>query len=164
MWRTWRKSSWARPTANLRRAARSKRSGCRGSIKIDPDMIQDASPALAAHVADVAQIELGKTYGEFAQGSAVEAIRVPGVDHVTIVYSAAAATTIVRWLDSTFGITRTGAIEVADGRLGATGLALLVFVIALVPMGRGCGSMGAGWGVVRRGRARARGRADGSDC
>src|SRR5208337_3333626 len=107
----------------------------------DPDMIQDASPALAAHVAEVAQIELGKTYGEFAQGSAVEAIRVPGVDHVTIVYSAAAATTIVRWLDSTFGITRTGSIEVADARLGATGLALLVFVIALVPMGRVCGSM-----------------------
>src|ERR1035441_7547021 len=46
----------------------------------DPDMIQDASPALAAHVADVAPSELGKTYGEFAQGSAVEAIRVPGVD------------------------------------------------------------------------------------
>ena len=117
----------------------------------DPDMIQDASPALAAHVADVAQIELGKTYGEFAQGSAVEAIRVPGVDHVTIVYSAAAATTIVRWLDSTFGITRTGAIEVADGRLGATGLALLVFVIALVPMGRVCGSMVADWAGERPG-------------
>ena len=117
----------------------------------DPDMIQDASPALAAHVAEVAQIELGKTYGEFAQGSAVEAIRVPGVDHVTIVYSAAAATTIVRWLDSTFGITRTGAIEVADGRLGATGLALLVFVIALVPMGRVCGSMVADWAGERPG-------------
>jgi len=111
----------------------------------DPDMIQDASPALAAHVAEVAQIELGKTYGDFAQGSAVEAIRVPGVDHVTIVYSAAAATTIVRWLDSTFGITRTGAIEVADARLGATGLALLLFVILLVPMGRVCGSIAASW-------------------
>ena len=117
----------------------------------DPDMIQDTSPVLAAHVAEVAQIELGKTYGEFAQGSAVEAIRVPGVDHVTIVYSAAAATTIVRWLDSTFGITRTGAIEVADGRLGATGLALLVFVIALVPMGRVCGSMVADWAGERPG-------------
>jgi dienelactone hydrolase len=117
----------------------------------DPDMIQDASPALAAHVAEVAQIELGKTYGEFAQGSAVEAIRVPGVDHITIVYSAAAATTIVRWLDSTFGITRTGSIEVADARLGATGLALLVFVIALVPMGRVCGSMVADWAGERPG-------------
>src|ERR1035437_5499507 len=117
----------------------------------DPDMIQDASPALAAHVAEVAQIELGKTYGEFAQGSAVEAIRGPGVDHVPIAYSAAAATTIVRWLDSTFGITRTGAIEVADGRLGATGLAVLVFVIAVVPMGRVCGAMVADWAGERPG-------------
>ncbi len=117
----------------------------------DPDMIQDTSPALAARMADVAQIELGKTYGDFAQGSAVEAIRMPGLDHITIVYSAEAATTIVRWLDSTFGITRTGAIEVADARLGATGWALLFFVILLVPMGRACGSMVAHWGNERPG-------------
>ncbi len=118
----------------------------------DPaDAIQDPSVELASRLAGVAQIELGKTYGEFAQGSAVEAIRVPGVDHITIVYSAAAATAIVRWLDSTFGITRTGAIEVADARLGTAGLALLLFVILLVPMGRVCGSMAAYWAGERPG-------------
>jgi dienelactone hydrolase len=111
----------------------------------DPDMIRDTSPALASRLADVAQIELGKTYGDFAQDNAVEALRVPGVDHVTIVYSAAATIAIVKWLDSSFGTTRTGPIEVADARLGATGIALLLFVILLVPMGRVCGSMVTGW-------------------
>src|ERR1035437_5102099 len=118
----------------------------------DPvDAIQDPSAALASRLAEVAQIELGKTYGEFEQGSAVEAIRVPGVDHITIVYSAPAATTIVRWLDSTFGTARTGAIEVADARLGATGLALLLFVIILAPLGRVSGSMVANWAGERPG-------------
>jgi dienelactone hydrolase len=118
----------------------------------DPvDAIQDPSAALASRLAEVAQIELGKTYGGFAQGSAVEAIRVPGVDHITIVYSAPAATTIVRWLDSTFGTARTGAIEVADARLGATALALLLFVIILAPLGRVSGSMVANWAGERPG-------------
>ncbi len=112
----------------------------------DPvEIIQDTSIALASRLAGVAQIELGKAYGDFAQGNAVEAVRVPGVDHVTIVYSAAAAATIVRWLDSTFGTTRTGAIETADGRLGATGFALLIFVILLVPIGRAAGSIAPQW-------------------
>ena len=117
----------------------------------DPAMIAETSTALASHLAEVAQVEIGKTYGDFAHGSAVEAIRVPGVDHITIVYSASAAAAIVRWLDSTFGTTRTGAIEVADARLGASGFALLVFVIALVPMGRVCGSMAAYWADERSG-------------
>ena len=117
----------------------------------DPDMIRDASLALAAHLAGVADVELGKTYGDFAQGSAVEAIQVPSVDHVTIVYSAPATTTIVRWLDSTFGTTRTTAVAVADPRLGVTGFALLIFAILLVPIGRACGSMVPYWAGERSG-------------
>ena len=117
----------------------------------DPDMIQDASPALASYLAGAGQIELGKTYGDFAQGSAVEAVRMPGLDHITIVYSADAATTIVKWLDSTFGTTRTGAIQVADARMGAAGFTLLLFVILLVPMGRACGSMVTHWAGERPG-------------
>src|SRR5208283_2798341 len=76
----------------------------------DPvEPIQDPSIALASHLANVPQIELGKTYGDFANGSAVEAVRVPGVNHLTIMYSPEAATTIVKWLDSTFGTARSGA-------------------------------------------------------
>src|SRR5271167_2904049 len=45
----------------------------------DPkEPIQDSSTAIASHLAAVPQIELGKTYGDFAQGNAVEAFRVPG--------------------------------------------------------------------------------------
>ena len=81
----------------------------------DPDEpIQQTSIALATHLAAVPKIELGKSYGDFAQGNAVEAVRIPGVNHVTITTSPEAATTIVKWLDSTFDTARTGAIELKD--------------------------------------------------
>ena len=111
----------------------------------DPkEPIQDTSTALAAHLAGVAQIDLGKTYGDFTQGNAVEAIRMPGLDHITIVNSPAAATVIVKWLDSTFGTARTAPIELKDARRGSTRFALLIFVILLVPLGRVCGAMAPG--------------------
>ena len=113
---------------------------------------------IAAHLANVPQIDLGKTYGDFAQGNAVEAIRVPGVDHVTIVNSPDAATTIVKWLDSTFGTARTGAIEVKDARRGSARFALLMFVFLLVPFGRRLRVDGAGLG----GRAAGAERMDGA--
>jgi hypothetical protein len=118
----------------------------------DPvEPIQDTSTALATRLADVPQFELGKTYGDFTQGNAVEAVRVPGVDHVTIVSSPAAATTIVKWLDSSFGVARTGAIELKDARRLTARFALIVFVILLVPLGRVCGSMAASWAEDRPG-------------
>jgi hypothetical protein len=118
----------------------------------DPDEpIQGTSIALATHLADVPKIELGKTYGDFAQGIAVEAVRVPGVNHVTIISSPEAATTIVKWLDNAFGTPRAGAIELKDPRRGAARLALLMFVILLVPLGRVCGSMAPSWAEERPG-------------
>jgi len=62
-----------------------------------------------------------------------------------------AATTIVKWLDSTFGTARTGAIELKDPRRGAARFALLLFAILLVPLGRICGSMAPGWPEERPG-------------
>jgi dienelactone hydrolase len=118
----------------------------------DPvEAIQDTSIALASHLAGVPQIELAKTYGDFAQGNAVEAVRMPGLDHVTILNSAAAATVIVKWLDSSVGTARTGAIETKDPRRGTARFALLVFVFLLVPLGRVCGSMTASWPEERPG-------------
>jgi len=118
----------------------------------DPvEPIQDPSIALASHLAGVPQIELAKTYGDFAQGNAVEAVRMPGLDHVTIVNSEAAATVIVKWLDSSVGLARTGAIETKDARRGTARFALLIFVFLLVPLGRVCGSMVAGWSEERPG-------------
>jgi dienelactone hydrolase len=114
--------------------------------------IQDTSTALAAHLADVPQIELGKTYGDFTQGNAIEAIQVPRVDHITIMSSPEAAAIIVKWLDSTFGISRTGPIELKDSRRGSARFALFIFVILLVPLGRGvCGPMAPSWPEERPG-------------
>jgi alpha/beta superfamily hydrolase len=118
----------------------------------DPDEpIQQTSIALATHLAGVPKIELGKTYGETAQGNAVEAVRVQGVNHVTIMTSPEAATTIVKWLDSTFRTPRTGPIDLKDPRRGAARFALLMFVILLVPLGRICGSMAPTWAEERPG-------------
>ncbi len=118
----------------------------------DPDEpIQQTSIALATHLANLPKIELGKSYGDFAQGNAVEAVRIPGVNHVTITTSPDASTTIVKWLDSTFGTARTGAIELKDPRRGAARFALLMFVILLVPLGRICGSMAPSWTDERPG-------------
>ena len=120
----------------------------------DPvEPIQDTSAALVAHLADVPKAELGRAYGDFAQGSAVEAIRVPGVNHATILNSGYAATTIVKWLDSTFAMPRTGPIELADARLATQRIALLVFAVLLIPLGRVCGSMVPSWAADRPGPA-----------
>ena len=108
----------------------------------DPfDAIQGTSMALAAYLAGVAQIDLGKQYGDFASGNAVEAVRVAGVDHAGIIFSTDAATTIVKWLDSTFGTTRSGPINLSEPRTRTARIAVLLFLILLVPIGRICGSM-----------------------
>ena len=118
----------------------------------DPvDAIQVPSTMLAAHLANVPQIELGKSYGDFAQGSAVEAIQMPGLDHVTIVNSPAAAAVIIKWLDSAVGLTRTGDLKLKDARRGSARFALFVFLILLIPIGRVCGSMVPRWEEDRPG-------------
>jgi len=118
----------------------------------DPvDAIQVPSTTLVAHLANVPQVQLGKSYGDFAQGSAVEAIQMPGLDHITIVNSPAAAAVIIKWLDSAVGLTRTGELKLKDARRGSARLALFIFLILLIPIGRVCGSMVAGWSEERPG-------------
>jgi dienelactone hydrolase len=120
----------------------------------DPyDAIQGTSKALAAHLAGVPQIELGKTYGDFAQGTAIEAVRIPGVDHVKIVSSPKAAATIIAWLDGAFARQRTGALNLSDPRRAATGVALVLFLILLVPIGRTAGTFAGEWPERPAGRA-----------
>ena len=118
----------------------------------DPgEPIQDTSIALAHHLAGVTQIDLGKSYGDFTQGTAVEAIRMPGLNHITILRSADAAATIVKWLDSSLGISRTAPLNLRDPRDRTQRLAVLIFVILLIPLGRLCGTMVASWGEERPG-------------
>ncbi len=109
----------------------------------DPGFIRDTSESIAAKLAGVPKIERGKLYGDFAQSTAVEAIQVPGVDHVQILSSAPAAETIIKWLDSTLQVARTAPIKLDDPRYTAVRITLLLFLVLLVPLGRV-----AGWIVV----------------
>jgi dienelactone hydrolase len=111
----------------------------------DPSFIQSSSTEIASHLAGVPQIELGKTYGEFSQGNAVEAIQIPRVNHVTIAYSPEAASTMVRWLDGALGTARTGGINLREPRRRAAMLAVLLFVVLLIPLGKIGGEIAGVW-------------------
>ena len=111
----------------------------------DPDFIRETASAIAARLAGVQQIELGKTYGDFAQQTAIEAIQVPNVDHIQILTSKEAATSIVKWLDSAFGTSRTADITLSDPRLRVVSIAGILFLILLIPIGRIAGRIATQW-------------------
>ncbi len=111
----------------------------------DPDFIQDLSKTFAAHLAGVQPIAVGKLYGDFAHGNAVEVIQMPGLNHVTILNSNRAAATIVKWLDSSLGAARTGDITLKDPRPRLANIASWLLLILLVPIGRIAGSIASGW-------------------
>ena len=111
----------------------------------DPPFIKEVSTLIAAHLAGAPKIELGKVYGDVANGTAVEAIQVPGVDHVRIIWSEDAAGSIVRWLDSVVGMKRAGAPNLAEPRLTLILLCLPMFIFFLIPIGRVCGKMAPLW-------------------
>ena len=111
----------------------------------DPSFIHAVSTEIASHLAGVSQIELGKTYGEFAHGNAVAAIQVPRVNHVTIAYSPEAAATMIKWLDGAFGTARTGEINLREPRRSAAILAGLLFVVLLIPLGKIGGEIAGEW-------------------
>lgn len=69
----------------------------------DPPGLRKLEREMAAKQAGLEQLVEDKTYGEAARGTAVRMTEVPGVDHVTILYSAEAARRIVDWLGETLG-------------------------------------------------------------
>ncbi len=111
----------------------------------DPEFIRASASRIAAGLAGVQPIELGKTYGDFAQQTAVEAIEVPNVNHVQIITSKEAATIIVKWLDSAFGTSRTGDLTLSDPRLRVASIAGILFLILLIPIGRIAGRIATRW-------------------
>jgi len=69
----------------------------------DPPGIRKSAREYAARLAGLEQLVGDKTYGEPERGSAVRTSEVPGVDHVTILFSPEAARRIVTWLGETLG-------------------------------------------------------------
>jgi dienelactone hydrolase len=111
----------------------------------DPEFIKMTSTLIAARLAGVDKIDFGKVYGDVANGTAVEAIEIPGVDHVRIMWSADAAESIVRWLDGACGVKRTAALNLAEPRLALIVICLALFILLLIPIGRVCAGLTTAW-------------------
>ncbi len=111
----------------------------------DPDFIKELATQLGAHLAGADKIALGKVYGDVANGTAVEAIQVQSVDHARIIWSADAANSIVRWLDSVCGVKRAGDLNRAEPRLTLVLICMPLFIFFLIPIGRVCGKMAPVW-------------------
>lgn len=109
----------------------------------DPPALRAGALALARGIAGDEALAPGATVGELANGHGVRAVEVPGTDHLTVLYSIAAAREIVAWLDAIFATPPRAALSLDEPRLPALGLALLGFVLALP---------GVGWAVGRLAR------------
>lgn len=108
---------------------------------LDPQGIRDASAREAAELAGVERAQPGAFYGDFARGTAVAHVEVPGADHLSIVWTDAAAREIVAWLDGAFGREREAPVGRDDPRLAAAGLGFVAFVLLLPGLGRAVGRL-----------------------
>jgi dienelactone hydrolase len=99
----------------------------------DPDRTRKRGAELAAKLAGKEQLVEDKTYGEVERGTGVRMSEVPGVDHISILYSAEAARRIVDWIATALGPGHgTPATPGSDGRFVWSGLgALAALVLAL---------------------------------
>jgi dienelactone hydrolase len=103
----------------------------------DPEFIRDYSRRIAARVATVPEIELSRTYGRAPDGTAVRAVEVPDTDHMSILWSDAAAREIVAWLDGIFGVNLPADRVPGDPRMGVA----LVIAVALLLVLPGLGQI-----------------------
>lgn len=90
----------------------------------------------ALHVA-YPQGNAGTTYGDFAQGSARRLVLVPGVEHITILFSHETYREMLRWLDAAFGAGAPDRALQFDARMGWVLLFYLASALAFLPL--------AGW-------------------
>jgi hypothetical protein len=107
----------------------------------DPQRTRAGVNASAATLAGVAEVVPGQTYGDLARGTAVRMVEVPGENHLSIVSSEPAAREIIGWLDGIFGTARTEQPDIGDPRLRTAELALVAFLLLLVPIGQVCGRL-----------------------
>jgi len=112
----------------------------------DPPGLQGRTAALAGHLAGVDSAEDGKSYGDLAHGTAVRLEEVPGVNHLTIVFSTSAASRILQWLDAVFRVDRSSAppSDLADPRLAPLAVAMAGALVLLAGVGFVCGRLAHG--------------------
>jgi dienelactone hydrolase len=110
----------------------------------DPPGLGERAAALAGRLAGVDSAEPGRTYGDVTRGTAVRAVEVPGVDHLTILFSGPAATEIVAWLDGVFGTQRAEAPPLAEPRLAPFGIAIAAATVLLAGVGWVSGRLARG--------------------
>ena len=102
----------------------------------DPERIHTRTGALAARLAGIAQPALAQTYGDFRQGTSVRRVEVPGVDHLTILWSDLAVSESVAWLDEAFGRERRSAPVSSDPRGPVVALLGVLLVLMLPGLGQ----------------------------
>ncbi|MGQ9814408.1 MAG: alpha/beta hydrolase [Candidatus Roseilinea sp.] len=78
----------------------------------------------------------GQTYGDFAQGSARRLVIVPGVEHITILFSPDTYREAAQWIDLAFNGQMDGAGAAVDGRMGLVLLLYLAAIIGFYPLAR----------------------------
>jgi len=107
----------------------------------DPPAIRDAARALAARLVGVDSVQLGRTYGILGDLRGVRAVEVPGNDHLSILWSKAAAAEVVAWLDTIFQVQRLGTPPQDDPRVADALLALAAFGVVLLGLGLAVGAL-----------------------
>ncbi|HBZ70931.1 MAG TPA: hypothetical protein DEP35_14830 [Deltaproteobacteria bacterium] len=109
----------------------------------DPSRLRERSAALAGQLAGVDPAEDGTTYGDLAHGTAVRFEEVPGVNHLTIVFSHSAASRILQWLDALFRVDPGSrpTSDLADRRLAPFAFAMAAALVLLVGLGGACGRL-----------------------
>lgn len=101
----------------------------------DPERIKRRSAGFAARLAGAQTVETGRTYGDPSRGTGVRLAEVPGADHATIVWTAAAAHEITSWLDAVFRRERAAAPVPSDPRLTAALVSALSLLLVLPGLG-----------------------------
>ncbi len=96
----------------------------------DPAGIRKGAREYAARLAGLEQLVGDKTYGEPERGTGVRMSEVPGVDHITVLYSPEAARRIVAWLGETLGPgAGTPETPVLDARIPFSALGLTAVLV-----------------------------------
>jgi alpha-beta hydrolase superfamily lysophospholipase len=119
----------------------------------DPKGIRDAAESISARLSGAD----GGEVGSFAGRDAVRAVEMPGNDHSTILWSAAAAREMIAWLDASLGVENGAEPELAEPRALPALIAAALLPLTLAGIGLALGSVVPAWPVREEGRFAALG-------